>query len=170
VPEARNVTVNYIDDQDPANELKASETVPTEYDAEYNVEDKVLDTIDTAEHHYVLDRIQGNLTGQVKDNVVVNLIYTLDDNKNGKPDKYEATVTYKVINGTFEDEEETTITQEYVLAEQEKDGTWTAKDRTLENIPTPVANTGYQAGSWTPETPTEETEVKDGAEYTYTFV
>ncbi|MBM6809463.1 hypothetical protein, partial [Faecalicoccus pleomorphus] len=37
-------------------------------------------------------------------------------------------------------------------------------------IPTPVANTGYQAGSWTPETPTEETEVKDGAEYTYTFV
>ncbi|MBM6809094.1 InlB B-repeat-containing protein, partial [Faecalicoccus pleomorphus] len=37
VPEARNVTVNYIDDQDPANELKASETVPTEYDAEYNV-------------------------------------------------------------------------------------------------------------------------------------
>ena len=168
--EARTITVNYIDDNDPANVLKQAETVYTEYDAIYDVTTKKLTAIDVEDKHYVLDRIDGSLTGTVKDNVTVNLVYSLDEDEDGTPDKYEATVTYNVVNGTFEGtDNKTTVTQEYELATQNGDGTWTATPKKLENIPTPTPNTGYHTeGEWDTK-PTVETEVVDGAEYTYTY-
>ena len=177
--EDRKVTVNYIDDQEPANKLQASVEVATKYDANYDVSNKLQQTIDKEGKHYVLDSIDGNLTGgPVTDDVTVDLIYSLDEDKDGTPDKYEATVTFKVENGYFNGEEGTDSIGpvEYVLAtKDETTNTWTPTEVTIGSeveVPTPSPNTGYDTeGSWnTDPAPTNGTKVVAGdTTYTYTY-
>ena len=111
----------------------------------------------------------GAVSGTVKDNVVITLVYSLDEkdpddpenpNKpDDVPDKYQAVVTYTVVNGTFGDDGEQ-VTQYYELAAQNDNGTWTPETKTLSDIPTPTANTGYENGSWD-TVPTDSTPVVD---------
>ncbi|NBK98938.1 MAG: hypothetical protein EOM50_13130, partial [Erysipelotrichia bacterium] len=110
-------------------------------------------------------------TGEVNSEEKYYGKYELDEDKDGTPDKYEATITYEVVNGHFEKDDKNvkTITQDYVLATKGKDGTWIAKETKLENIPTPNATKGYKAGSWD-TIPTTATKVEDDEVYTYTFV
>ncbi|MBM6745713.1 hypothetical protein H6A32_15830, partial [Drancourtella massiliensis] len=152
-------------DDEKGTALKAPYTEATSYDAAYDLTEQIPAEIvyDEDGQTYVLDSIKGEVQGTVKENVEITAVYSLDANEDGTPDKYEATVTYQVVNGTFEGEENTTVSQTYVLAEQNTDGTWTAKDKTLSDIPVPKANEGYEGGSWTPTEPTEETKVEDGA-------
>lgn len=90
-----------------------------------------------------------------------------DKNGNQVPDKYDAKVTFRATNGLFEGGKET-IVQEYVLAEI-KDGVWTPVKKVLGSIPKAVANEGFENGTWVKHTPTAETQVVDGAEYTIEF-
>ena len=151
----------------------------TAYDAEYDLSGQILTKVVYNRKTYVLDSMAGGaVSGTVKDNVVITLVYSLDEkdpddpenpNKpDDVPDKYQAVVTYTVVNGTFGDDGEQ-VTQYYELAAQNDNGTWTPEAKTLSDIPEPTANTGYENGSWDTE-PTDSTPVVDGAEYTYTYV
>ena len=111
------------------------------------------------------------ISGTVTGNVEVNFIYSLDDNNNGTPDKYEVTITYLVVNGYFNDTETLTeVKKDYVLAEKQADGTWNETTKYLVDIPTPTAKTGYNTtGTWEPETPTDRTEVTKDETYVFTY-
>ena len=181
VAEARTLTVNYIMDDEEGTVIYDQYNWTTSYDAEYDLSGQILTEVVYKEKTYLLDSIKegsSDISGTVKDNVVITLVYSLDEkdpddpenpNKpDGVPDKYQAVVTYIVVNGTFGDDGEQ-VTQYYELAAKNDNGTWTPETKTLSDIPEPTANTGYENGSWNP-VPTESTEVEDGAEYTYTYV
>ena len=102
-------------------------------------------------------------------------MYSLDEDENEVPDKYQATVSYKVEGGTFKEAEgtdKTTVTQTYNMKKwDEASKTWVDDPKKLENIPTPEAGTGYDpaSGAWVGEEPTNDTTVEDGKEYTYKY-
>ena len=91
------------------------------------------------------------------------------DGSDNKPDVFQATVTYKVTDGTFVGGG----TEKKVVFDlkEKKDGVWTALNPKLGDkpIPTPVAAEGYTGGAWTP-TFTENTPVTGNKTYTYVFV
>ena len=81
------------------------------------------------EKQYVLDSIEGAVTGNnVTEAVTVTLVYSLDEDENEVPDKYQATVSYKVEGGTFKEAEgtdKTTVTQTYNMKKwDEASKTW----------------------------------------------
>ena len=107
----------------------------------------------------------------------ITLVYSLDADKDTTPDKYEVTITYKAVNGTFAGEDDTRVTEtskDYVIAEQnEEDGTWTPIDTVIGegNIPDATADTGYDQNNfeWSPIRPTEDTQVIVDFTFTITF-
>ena len=169
VAEARNITVNYVMDDDNKTPIADAVTINTEYNAGYNVTEYKRDAIKVEGNNYVLDSIDGALTGTVTEDVVVTFVYSLDvEGEEGTPDKYEATVNFEVVNGKFTDES-TTTSKHYVLATQNEDGTWTSSDKEIGELPKTTANHGYENGSWNNGL-TENTKVVDGSKYLYTFV
>ena len=165
----QTLRVNYVMDDEASTVIHEAYTDDAKYDDEYDLSKQILGTVEYEGQTYELISKSGSaVSGTVKGDVEITLVYSLDADEDTTPDKYEATVTYEVVNGTFA-EGETTVTQEYVLAEEnEEDGTWTEATRYLENIPVPTANEGYGNGGWD-VTPTTETVVEDGAKYTYTY-
>ena len=112
-------------------------------------------------------------TFTVTGDTTITLIYSLDENKDNIPDKYQATVTYKVENGTWEDGTDADKTVVFTLWEKGEDGVWQEKDPapTLgDTIPTGMKpdDTHKGEGEWDVNI-TAETEVTGNATYTYTF-
>ena len=158
VPASINYSVNYYYDGNLSETITSSAT--------YGL--TINEYIDKCKDGYTLDRVQGlPLTiGVDESKNVINVYYAKDENKNGIPDKYEVTITYNVIHGTFDGKE--TVTQDYIIAQKDANNNWISIEKTLENIPVPVPDTGYKEGSWD-IVPTATTKVKENTTYTYTF-
>lgn len=158
VPASINYSVNYYYDGNLSETITSSAT--------YGL--TINEYIDKCKDGYTLDRVQGlPLTiGADEKNNVINVYYAKDENKNGIPDKYEVKITYNAIHGTFDGKE--TVTQDYVIAQKDANNNWIPIEKTLENIPVPVPDTGYKEGSWD-IVPTATTKVKENTTYTYTF-
>ena len=89
------------------------------------------------------------------------------------PDKYEATVTYKIVNGTWDGTDNTDKTEQFILKTFDAESnSWkdvTPTPTLSDTIPTNMKpNSGYADGAWDP-TITADTEVTGNATYTYTF-
>lgn len=106
------------------------------------------------------------------DNVVDPTIPGVDPNEpgDGVPDKYQATVTYKVEGGNWNNNTNADVTSVFTLKNKNSEGVWedVAPTVTLGNtIPTPETKTGY-TGAWK-QAITSDTVVTGDATYTYEF-
>ena len=174
------ITINYVDDgSDP---LKTAYTDTQDYNYKYSFDVSEEDEavipfiIVKGDTNYVFDHFADStpLSGELTDDVVITAVYLIDENKNGTPDAYEATVTYEVENGTWADGTADDQTTDFILREfNDSTNSWVDVDPTPTlgiTIPTgmkPV--TGYaNIGSWSPSA-TADTPVTGNAIYTYTF-
>lgn len=178
-----NITINYLDETN--QPLKAAHTEPKNSGETYSF-DVSSDTtgtipfiIDKGETQYVFNQIKsGSLSGTVTVPVNITAEYLLDSDKDGAPDKYEATVTYKVVNGTWDGRDKADKTANFILKTFDKNNnTWVNANPTLDkstngvNIPTgmqPDADHIADGASWN-TTISASTEVTGDATYTYTF-
>lgn len=109
-----------------------------------------------------------------KENAIVTFTaqWEKDDNNDGIPDIYQATVTYCVENGTWNGTDSEPKQEVFDLWEKNSDGTWSKihPAPTLSNtIPTGMtANSGYEGGRWS-DTISGDTPVKTNITYTYSF-
>lgn len=167
------ITVQYQDEYQ--NELQANyETaIYTGADYSYTVgKEPVPFTLSKDGTQYVLDSIRGSLTGtDVIEPVTIVLTYAVDENKNGVPDKYDATITYKVVGGTWDGTD--AADKQSVIPFREfnpETNTWVDTNSTLgETVPTGMqANEAFEGGAWD-TTPTADTRVTGDATYIYTF-
>ena len=112
----------------------------------------------------------------IEDKGVIKVYYAKDENNDQIPDKYQATVTFKVVHGSWNDG--STDDQKRTVTLYEKNATtgeWTlcSEDNRTINVPTGMKPaTGYveNSGAW------NDTAITDGkvvvaaaATYTYTF-
>ena len=171
VKDSFQYTVNFYYDGERDTEesktgnLEFEQTIP--YDAP--------DGKDHGDQHYTLDRVEKKSDGiitAVEDNNVVDVYYALDADNDGKPDKYQVKVTYKVVNGTWSDGKTDDKTEDVLLAHEEG-GNWVEYDHVTLNPPTGMQpNTGYTGGTWGENNPTGYEVKKDGPNelvFTYTF-
>ena len=126
---------------------------------------------------YVFDKTDPEtIPDTIADKGVIKVYYAKDENKDGIPDKYQATVTFKVVNGSWSDGD--TNDQKRTVTLYEKNattGVWTLcseADRTI-NVPTGMKPaTGYveNSGAWNNQAITDgKVVVAADATYTYTF-
>ena len=134
-------------------------------------------TVDT--ENYAFDEGAENVLsvtiGAEQENIL-KVYYASDKNEDGTPDKYQATVTFKVVNGSWNDG--STNDQKRTVTLYEKNattGVWTLRseaDRTI-NVPTGMKPaTGYveNSGAWNDKAITDgKVVVAADATYTYTF-
>lgn len=175
-----DITINYQDGE--GNELKTphSESQKVNSDYSFDVRKETGATIpfiiDKGETQYVFNRIKsGSLSGTVTGAVSITAEYLLDSDKDGTPDEYEATVTYKVVNGTWSDETATDKTENFILKTFDQEtNTWKPANPTPtlgETIPTDMKPDGTHiadGASWN-ENITANTAVTESKTYTYTF-
>lgn len=175
-----DITINYQDGK--GNELKTPHSESQKVGFEYSFDvSKVADatipfTIEKEGKYYVFNQItDGSLSGTVTGAVSITAEYLLDSDKDGTPDAYEATVTYKVVNGTWSDGIATDKTENFILKTfDEQNNTWKPANPTPtlgETIPTgmkPDADHIADGASWN-TTISASTEVTGDATYTYTF-
>ena len=128
------------------------------------------------EKQYVFDHFtedSDDLFGELNGNVVITAVYLLDSDNDGTPDQYEATVTYKVENGTWSDGTATDKTENFILKTfDEQNNTWKPTNPTLgSTIPEGMKpdSTHVLPGAWKDETPVATTPVTGSKTYTYTF-
>ena len=175
------ITINYVDGE--GSDLKTAYSNTQNYGYEYSFDvssdasGDIPFIITKDDTQYVFNRFTAGgeaLSGALTENLVITAEYLPDTNGNEIPDLYEATVTYKVVNGTWSDDTSTDKTATFALkAFDHASNTWVVKDPapTLgDSIPTgmkPV--TGYaDNGAWNTVI-SSETEVTGNATYTYTF-
>ena len=174
------ITINYQDAEGGVLQDAYTDTQDYNYEYSFDVSEEdeaVIPFIIVKDGtNYVFDRFADDtpLSGELTGDVEITAVYLIDENKNGTPDAYEATVTYKVENGTWADNTNVDKTKDFVLKTFDHDtNTWVAATPTPtlgDSFPTgmkPV--TGYaNIGSWSPSA-TADTEVTGDATYTYTF-
>lgn len=176
-----SITINYQDGK--GNELKTphSEYQKVGFKYSFDVSSDTTGTIpfiiDKGETQYVFNQIKSGsspLEGTVAGAVNITAEYLLDSDKDGTPDEYEATVTYKVVNGTWSDETATDKTADFILSKfDDEDNIWKPANPTPTlgiTIPTDMKPDGTHVapGAWD-ETPTAGTLVTGPKTYTYTF-
>ena len=140
---------------------------------------------DASGKNYVLDKITGNDVA-ISDNAELNTIHiyylsdTLVDKTVGEqpdgigdgiPDIYQAVVTYEVVNGKWQAEEDTTLRHVFTLYEKVS-GVWNKLTPPTLNgtIPTGIVNPGFaEPGNWNPVEPTATTQVVGNAAYTLIY-
>lgn len=196
-PEKYTITVNYVDDSETPVTIKTAVELPDEYESgdSYNfvISDHPTsdfpETISYDGNNYIFDEtatgnvLSGTIEGTDK---TITLVYTKDnwdaetDNPTGGdgiPDKYQATVTYTVENGTWTSTNSDTITQVYTLKVW-NDTTKAWDDVTpvpvLADVPdeaTPSDSDKYlSTGTWSESVPVEgTTQVTESVTYTYTL-
>lgn len=104
----------------------------------------------------------------------VYAVWGLDEDGNQIPDVFEATVTYKIENGTWADNN-STEKKEVIQVRKLENGVWTDTGNTLTDIPSTEAsavkpNSNFTAnGAWRNPAPTKKTVVKANTVYTYTL-
>ena len=143
----------------------------------------VARTVENNGKHYAFKGFQGgDLNGKVTEDLTIIAVYGLDEigggsdqkQPDGVPDGYQATVTYRVVNGTWSDGTELARTEVFDLYSfDDVAAKWVQiPNVTLGNtIPTGMladANYVGQRGAWS-EDITSETAVKGDATYIYRF-
>lgn len=101
----------------------------------------------------------------------IEVVYSEDNNKDGTPDKYQATVTYKVVNGTWNDGKAEEIIVLFYLKEKDNNGIWVDLNPTLgESIPEGMkpSEDYTDNGTWDAII-NSNTPVTENVTYTYTF-
>lgn len=173
-----SITINYQDGK--GNELKTphSESQKVGFEYSFDVSSDTTGTIpfiiNKGETQYVFNQIKsGSPSGTVTGAVSITAEYLLDSDKDGTPDKYEATVTYKVVNGTWSDGSTTDKTEKFNLKKfNHTTNAWESANPTLgSTIPTGMKpdSTHVLPGAWKDETPVATTPVTGSKTYTYTF-
>lgn len=177
-----NITINYLDETNQPLKTAHTESKNSGDSYSFNVSKEngaaIPFIIMKDEKQYVFDHFtegSGALSGELNGNVVITAVYLLDGNRNNVPDAYEATVTYKVVNGTWSDGTATDKTENFILKTFDQEtSTWEPANPTptLGNtIPTDMKPDGTHVapGAWD-ETPTADTQViGPKTYYTYTF-
>lgn len=103
----------------------------------------------------------------------VYAVWGYDKNKNGNPDFYDATATYKIVGGKWDDDT-TSETETVKVKTMDTNGEWKATNETLKAVPDTTKvkpSTDYTStGSWGSETPVNNTTViTQNTTYTYTL-
>ena len=134
-----NITINYVDDKN--NKLKDSTSINDVKNGTEKTFDVSADTsgyipkiIKKGNDQYVFNRLtEGNWTVKIEGaNAAITAEYLLDSDKDGTPNAYEATVTYKVENGTWTEGGSDPITDEFILATwDEETNTWVKQPKKL---------------------------------------
>lgn len=180
-----DITINYVDDQGTVLKDQYSDTQEDGYNYSFDVSSGATGEIPRIivkdEKQYVFDHFtedSGALSGELNGNVVITAVYLLDGNGNEVPDAYEATVTYKVVNGTWDGQDKADKEAYFILKTFDEDSnTWVNANPTLANstndvnIPTgmqPDATHIADGASWN-ENITADTVVTVSKTYTYTF-
>ena len=89
------------------------------------------------------------------------------ENPDGIPDKYQKKVTFKVVNGTWEDKTNKDISFYVTLLDD--NGKWSVNGSARINIPTGmIANYSYENGKWDIE-PTQTVSGTEEVIYVYSF-
>lgn len=102
----------------------------------------------------------------------VYAVWSLDENENNFPDVFEATVTYKIENGTWADGK--AEHKEVIKVKELKNGVWTDTGNKLTKVPSTKASevkpsSGFTAtGTWDTN-PDTNTPVTANKKYTYTL-
>ena len=173
VDEAGNILKEQIVKEDPKSGDTYKKGVP--YDVTSKVENKFTDE---KGNNYIKD---GDvvLTGTIgEDDILIKVPYTLDnigtdpddpDKGDNVPDKYQAVVTYRAVNGTIDGPVKAVVTLtgengNYATAADGGKGNLTA-----EQIPGASANEGYGNGTWAPATPTTTYEITKDIEFVITY-
>ncbi len=143
------------------------------YDQNYKVifEEEAGYTIDTVivDDDYI-DFTSGNYDFEnIKSDHKILINYAVDANKDNIPDKYQKTITYKVVNGVFT---ETLASDDIIInynnhIYNNMTGKWENAKYKLNNIPEVTPNTGYLSGVWDVDI-NNNTIVKDDIIYTCT--
>ena len=173
------ITINYVDGED--QDLKDAYSDTQNYGYEYSFDVSSDDTgnipfiIDKEGTQYVFNCFTDGgdkLNGTLKENLVITAQYLPDTNGNEIPDAYEATVTYKVVNGTWIDDTATDKTADFTLRVfNDETNSWDELYPKLgDTIPTGMKpNPGYASeGLWS-DTIDATTPAVNDAIYTYTF-
>ena len=88
----------------------------------------------------------------------------------GIPDKYQATVTYQIVNGTFGQGGTTSVTEVITVAQKDENGNVTPVDYKM-NVPVnmvPAVGYDQQPGTW--GNADFNTKLEGGSTYTFTYV
>ena len=103
----------------------------------------------------------------------VYAVWGLDENGNGIPDVFEATVTYKIEHGTWADD--STEKTEVIQVKKLENGVWTDTGNKLTKVPSTEASavrpsSGFTTnGAWSNPAPTDNPVVKSDTIYIYTL-
>ena len=179
-PDTHTITINYEDgDSNPLKDVyTATQNDGSSYsfDVSEGSSGNIPFIITNDGTQYVFDRFtedSATLSGTLTGDIAITAVYLVDKNKNNVPDVYEATVTYKVVNGTWSDDTTADKTATFALKKFDSgSNTWVVKDPapTLGGtIPTDMQpKDGYKDGTW--DTPiTQDTSVTGSITYAYTF-
>ena len=102
----------------------------------------------------------------------IEVVYALDENDDGVPDKHQATVTYQVVNGTWDGKDNANKENFFTIEQYNPNtGNWESIEATLGNtIPENMQpSEGFtEDGTWDQEI-SSETQVTGDVTYTYTF-
>ena len=173
---SKSYTVKYYKD----GEFKYEETITVDnvwkLATELNVVAGSVNTTNAIENA-VFDHVneEGNKTvpATVEVDGVINVYYLTDEiGPNGPdeiPDKYQITVTFKVVNGAWNDETVADITKVLTLT---TNGEWDVNGTAaLTDIPAAGEKPaeGYTAGDWDKEVPAAVAKANDGDIYTYIY-
>ncbi len=107
----------------------------------------------------------------IKSNHKILISYATDANGDGIPDKYQKTITYKVVNGVFAK----TLTNNDIVIKynsgvyNSETGKWDDAQYKLNDVPEVIPNDGYLSGVWDVDI-NNDTIVKDDVVYTCTCV
>ena len=175
-PNTHSITINYVDEDDSV--LQESYSVTKDDGSSYSFtfgSDEIPRVIVKDSTNYVFNRFtEGGdaLSGTLKTNVIISAEYLPDSDKDGTPDEYEATVTYKVVNGFWSDGTNADKKEEFDLKKfDESSLTWVEAEPKLgSTIPTGMKpdSSHLAIGSWN-EDITPDTPVIGDKVYTYTF-
>lgn len=110
---------------------------------------------------------------QMTDNKTVYAVWGYDKNNNDNPDFYDATATYNIVGGEWDDDT-TSKTETVKVKTMDTNGEWKATNETLKAVPDTTKvkpSTDYTStGSWGSETPVNNTTViTQNTTYTYTL-
>ena len=180
-PDTHTITINYVDGEGTLlkDVYKATQNDGSSYSfyVSEGSSGNIPFIIEKEGTQYVFDHFTTDsdaLSGTLTGNIDITAVYLVDENENNVPDVYEATVTYKVVNGTWSDDTATDKTETFALKEFDSDSNiWVETNPAPilgDSIPTgmkPV--TGYaEKGSWNTEI-SENTPVTEDVTYTYIF-
>ncbi len=181
VSQDRKITISYVSDagetlKETAVITKKDDGMPFKDGDKYNVESEIPESIDLDGHHYIMESVKGEPNGMINGDVNIEVVYTVDDigpdgGSDGIPDRYQATVTYRAVNGTMNGVENGLYSFVVTLRDESGEPSETGKAvLTAEQLPVTSASDGYNPeGIWEPSEPVIGTEITGNITFTVTY-